>query len=125
MYGYNYTYQELLEKSGLETLKSRRDSAMLKFAQKTSKNPVYKHMFPLNPSAVRTRDHKHYKEDNAKTDRLYKSPLFAMRRLLNNTPDSDRNNNPNYVDLSHLFNDPYLWNPDSLAVTCPWTETNQ
>ena len=53
-----------------------------------------------------TRNRKHFKEKTARTDRLYRGPVYAMRRHLNSTPDSDRFNNPVSVDLSHLFNDP-------------------
>ena len=107
MYGYNHTYEELLQMAGLQSLKGRRESAMLKFAQRMADNSNYCDLFPINTSTVVTRDHKYYQEENARTDRLYRSPLFTMRRLLNNTPNSDRNNNPHYTDVSHLFNDPF------------------
>ena len=56
-----------------------------------------------------TKNPKTYKESFAKTDRLYNSPIFTMRRALNNTPYHDRFNNPNYVNLDSLFNDPFSW----------------
>ena len=107
MFGYKKNYQELLEESGLETLQARRTKALLKFAQKTSKNELYKDYFPLNESTTVTRNPKIFKEMFARTDRLYNSPIFAMRRALNNTPYHDRFNNPNYVNLAGLFNDPF------------------
>ena len=107
MYGYSFSYRELLEKSGLETLKERRENAMLKFAKKAAKNPLYKHLFPLNECERVNREQKTYKEELARTDRLYNSPVFAMRRALNNTPTNDRVNDPRLIDLSHLFNDPF------------------
>ena len=106
MYGYDKSYGALLRLSGLETLKSRREVHFQKFAKKTSENVNYKHLFPKNTSSVRTRHSKLFKEEFARTDRLYNSPVFAMRRALNNTPAHDRFNNPNYLDLSHIFNDP-------------------
>ena len=43
LYGYDKGYAELLEVSGFETLKQRRESALLKFAEKSRKNPIYEH----------------------------------------------------------------------------------
>ena len=105
MYGFTHTYEELLQISGLQSLKDRREAAMLRFAQKMADNDNYRDLFPVNKSNFNTREHKFYKEENARTDRLYRSPLFTMRRLLNNTPNSDRHNDPHYTDVSHLFND--------------------
>ena len=107
MFGYNKSYSELLAESGLETLSDRRTKALKKFAEKCVKNDMYSDLFPLNEVEVNTRDKKKYKEIFARSDRLYKSPVFTMRRLLNNTPDIDKTNNPHLVDLSHMFNDPF------------------
>ena len=106
MYGYDKTYEQLLQCSGLESLKDRRNKLFQNFAQKIVKNPNYADLFPLNNSIQNTRRPKVYREIFAKTDRLYNSPLYAMRRFLNQTPEHSRFNNPNYVDLSDLFNDP-------------------
>ena len=48
IYGYKKSYSELLEESGLQPLKSRRQRAVLKFAQKASLNPIYAHWFKPN-----------------------------------------------------------------------------
>ena len=43
-----------------------------------------------------------YQEEFARTSRLYNSPLFYMRRQLNQTkhdPDPDTD----FIDLAHLF----------------------
>ena len=89
--------------SGLETLEERRKKALQKFANKALKNPQFEHWF--SPNTNRTRRHgKMYDEFFAKSDRLYRSPLFTMRHLLNETPSSDRNCNPDYTDLSYLLN---------------------
>ena len=105
IYGYGLTYEELLEKSGLESLESRREKALTKFATKALNNPQFAHWFPLNKNRI-GRHGKTYEEKYAKSDRLYNSPLFRMRRILNETPNNDRNSNLNIVDLSHLFNAP-------------------
>ena len=79
---------------------------MGKFAENAAANPIYEGWFPLNEGREGTRHRKRYEEKLAKTDRLYRSPVYAMRRHLNGTPYHDKFNNPKYVDLSHLFNDP-------------------
>ena len=106
IYGHKKSYEELLEESGLERLEDRRERALLKFATKTAKNPQFSHWFPLNKNRTSQRNERIYEEKHAKTDRLYRSPLFTMRRLLNNTPEKLLNNNPKYSDLSYLFNAP-------------------
>ena len=107
MYGYGKTYSELLQISGLQPLSERRTVQFEKFALNAVKNPVYEAWFPLNRGRSGTRNRKIYQEKMATTDRLYNSPVYAMRRLLNGTPYHDRFNNPKYQDLSHIFNDPY------------------
>ena len=104
IFGYGKGYEELLEESGLSTLKARREKAVLKFAAKTAKNPVYSHWFLLNPNHTSSRNPKIYTEEFARTSRLYNSPLFHMRRLLNKT-DHDQMPETNYMDLAHLFDD--------------------
>ena len=106
IYGYNKSYDELLKESGLEPLKTRRERAFLKFAKNSANNPIYAHWFKLNPNQTSQRCPKIYEERFARTSRLYNSPLFSMRRILNNTPDDD--NAPvrqNFMDLAHLFDD--------------------
>ena len=100
IYGYDKDYKELLELSGLKTLKQRREEAFSKFANKTAKNPKYGHWFPLKEKRRHTRGGNTYKEETAVGNRLYNSPIYAMRRLLNNT-ESERT-----IDLSGIFNEP-------------------
>lgn len=84
IFGFNIPYKETLERSGLDTLSERRDKIFKKFCIKTSENELFRHWLPLNtPSKYNLRREKKYKEMHAKTERLRKSPLHAMRRLLN------------------------------------------
>ena len=106
IYGYGLDYNVLLQMSGLETLEERRERALLKFAQKSSTNPQFMSWFPKNTNRSSQRSGKDYVEKFARSDRLYNSPLYAMRRALNNTPKNDRNSNPQFGDLSHIFNAP-------------------
>ena len=106
MFGYDKSYRELLEISGLPTLEERRNNAIVKFARKTAKNENYRHLFPLNESTKNLRNTKLYKEEFARTERLYKSPLFKFRRIMNDTPDEEFHRD-NINDLDHLFNNPF------------------
>ena len=84
IYGFEYKYEELLEKSGLETLKKRREKAFLKFTFNLIKNERYSAWFPLvEQSNYSLRNTKTYSKEYARTTRLFNSPLFAMRRALN------------------------------------------
>ena len=83
IYGYEHSYRSLLELTGLQTLQARRDARTLKFARKSLANPRFGHWFPLNPVERVTRNPLIYQETHARTKRLYDSPVFHMRRLLN------------------------------------------
>lgn len=102
IFGFDKTYAELLEEANLDTLEERR---IKKFAEKSSKNPQFAHWFPKNYNRTSQRSGKIYEECFAKSDRLYFSPLYTMRRILNDSPNT-RTNNPQVFDLSHLFNLP-------------------
>ena len=83
IFGYEHSYRALLEMTGLDTLQTRRDKRCEKFARKCLASDRFKHWFPLNNIARPTRGHLLYKESFARTKRLFNSPLFYMRRLLN------------------------------------------
>ena len=85
IYGYEHSYSSLLQRTGLTTLKVRRDNRTLKFAAKAAANPRYAHWFPRNANRTSQRSGRFYHEDRAKTKRLFNSPIFDMRRRLNAT----------------------------------------
>ena len=106
MYGYQLTYNELLQKAGFESLKTRRDNALRKFADRTVGNPMYERWFRQNENERRNsqRNTKQYEEKLARTTRLYNSPLFTIRRHLNSNPNQESE------QLEHLdpdLNDPF------------------
>ena len=103
IFGYGKTYSNLLEESGLETLSSRRLKALAKFAYKAPKKLNYESSNSTRPSQ---RSGKIYMEKFARTQRLYDSPLYTMRRILNNS-QNDLTNTTLAFDLPHLFNKPY------------------
>ena len=109
IFGFKDSYEDLLSKAGLESLKDRRQKAVLKFASKTSKNPNYEHLFPTsNQPRSSQRIGKKFSEFFAKTQRLYNSPLFTMRRLMNQSPNAGAASfdPPTEINLTHLFNEP-------------------
>ena len=76
-------YEMALEKTGLATLKERRVDLCLSFAKKCTQNPKTADMFPLRQSNVNTRNPEKYFVTPASTDRLAKSAIPYMQRLLN------------------------------------------
>lgn len=85
IYGFDCSYKDAMEKAGILTLEERRREIFRKFTAKTSANQRFADWFPSHrPYLYELRAKKKYEELKANTDRLYKSPLFTMRRLLNN-----------------------------------------
>lgn len=85
VYGTRVSYRTVIDQTGLKTLEQRRYERIVKFAQKTANSPLFKERwFPKNrPLLHNLRETKTYLEEHARTDRLYKSPLFTMRRIMN------------------------------------------
>ena len=78
-------YTETLDNIEMDTLQKRREILFERFTRKASTNARVKDKwFPLCPSnGHNTRNPLKYIEQSAKTERLAKSPLFQMRKLLN------------------------------------------
>ena len=72
-----------MEKSGLDELELRRENVFEKFTCKTLDIPKCAHWFPQKDTLRDTRNPRPYLKPRASSDRLYRSPMFAMRRLLN------------------------------------------
>ena len=71
------------------------------------KNENYTDLFPLAENSRSLRKTKKYLEEYARTEKLYNSPFFKMRRVLNEISDKERTSDKgNYLELDHLFNDP-------------------
>ena len=82
IYGLQFSYRVLLQMSGLETLKKRREEMCDKFAQKCLEGK-FKHWFPKKEGREGLRGGKIYVEEYARTERLKNSPIYYMRRRLN------------------------------------------
>ena len=94
------SYSELLEKSGLDTLEKRRDMACEAFAVGLCRSERYQEWLPRRETVgVGLRRKRPYKEFEAKTNRLYNSPLYTYRRRLNDiftTETTDTTENLEY-----------------------------
>ena len=81
IYGRRLSYNKMLEKDGLEKLSVRRQ---MLFAEKAAASDRFREWLPAYGSRTQQyRSAQIYKEYHARTDRLYFSPLFVMRRRLN------------------------------------------
>ena len=84
VFGFDKTSSQVLTMSGLVHLSERRSKAFDRFALKLVENPRFQHLFPLlPPEQSRSRQSLKYLESHARTQRLYNSPIFQMRRRLN------------------------------------------
>ena len=88
IFGYGISYRRALEKSGLDRLDLRRDQSMLNTAEKMSKNPRFTSYFPkIERQSARTRRIGMYDDhEKWKCQALQRSPIFTMRRILNERP---------------------------------------
>ena len=84
IFGFEKSYNECLELSGLETLEKRRETLVRKFTIKAANNPLWEHWFPKHEDYnYNLRKKLTYVEEFAAKERLRLSPIFTMRRILN------------------------------------------
>ena len=84
IYGHRKSYRKALEEAELPTLEDRRGNIFEKFTKKLIENEAYTDWFPRNEApAYALRQTNKFKEFHANTDRLYRSPLYTMRRAAN------------------------------------------
>ena len=76
-------YTTALNISGIQTLSERRKTLCKKFAKNCIKNEQMSQMFPLNSSNVSTRFKEKFHVQPAATEKLAKSAIPYMQRLLN------------------------------------------
>ena len=81
IYGYKDSYAIMRQKAGVTTHRARRIELCDKFARKALGNPRFDWFPPRTARSGRRGDA--YKESQARTDRLYYSPIFYYRRRLN------------------------------------------
>ena len=87
IYSFDEDYQVLLGKAGVLDLETRREMLLLDFAKKTAANVKFNDWFKLQPRGpYEMRKKPRYVELFSRTERLYNSPLYNMRRILNHVP---------------------------------------
>ena len=79
------SYEQALEALNLQTLFDRRQKLCLNFAMKTTKHRKMNKMFPLRKdfTNMKTRINEKYEITMAHTERLKRSALPHMQRMLN------------------------------------------
>jgi hypothetical protein len=82
IYGFGKSYNELLVKTGLTTLEERRLKSIDKFTSKCLEGR-FEGWFPRSEARRSGRNPRPYHEAYARCDRLKNSPLYFMRRRLN------------------------------------------
>jgi hypothetical protein len=82
IYGFGFSYNDLLEKTGIEKLSDRRLKAIDKFTAKCI-DGKFSGWFPKAATRRSARNPRPYVEKHARCDRLKDSPLYFMRRRLN------------------------------------------
>ena len=82
-------YNDALVEANLDSLKDRREELCYKFAKKCTKSDETKHMFPLRMKEhhMETREEEKYIVQHANTERLKKSSIPYMQKLLNKHED--------------------------------------
>ena len=84
IFGYGQSARKLRQEAGIDTLRARRIEATDKFARKCLSNPRFCGWFPKRTGRSSARHAEEYHESYAKCERLRNSPIFYMRRRLNN-----------------------------------------
>ena len=85
IYGYRDSYAMMRDKAGVTTHRARRIGLCDKFAEKAAASERFGDWFPLRGGRT-GRKGDTYQEFNARTDRLYNTPLYYYRRRLNGKP---------------------------------------
>ena len=83
IFGHDISYRRALELSGLPTLSQRKSDFFDKFIKKLSENTDFESWLPREVfTGYNLRREQIFTEKCAKTERLYKSPLYTARRRL-------------------------------------------
>ena len=76
-------YENALEKLKLQSLSERRDMLASRFANKCINNDRFQDLFPTTEHGLNLRKKEKFKVKFASTQKLYKSSIPSMQRLLN------------------------------------------
>ena len=97
IFGWNLSYRQCLQLADLEPLETRRKNLCLTFAKKTEANPRFQHWFPpADEIPYNLRRTERIQINFARHERLKNSPIYYMRRLLN---DEEPEREVSFTDL--------------------------
>lgn len=85
-FGFDKSYEVILEENRIESLEERRKKAVRKFAAKTIEADgrfARKWLIPRDNVETNLRRRRPYVERRARTERMYKSPLMNLQRVAN------------------------------------------
>ena len=83
--GANYNnYEDALRRTGLKTLKQRREDKCFAFSQKCLKHPQLRRLFPRNENVYQLRNKEEFKVNFAHTEDYRRSAIPYCQALLNN-----------------------------------------
>ena len=83
VYGYDVSYGQALERSGLDLLDYRRSALRERFVIKLSSNERFFEWLPIETPVYELRKTAKYVELPFRTERLRAAPLYSFRRILN------------------------------------------
>jgi hypothetical protein len=87
IYGPGLSARKMRERAGVERLEERRREACMSFVRKNLESDRFGGWFQKRPQKAygerKNTNYRPYKEEHARTDRRYNSPIFYYRRLAN------------------------------------------
>ena len=103
-------YEEALKFMKIDSLKERRVKMALNFAKKSLRQDIFSSLFPLNENVhqMKTRNPHRYVIKNGNTDRMKRSAVPFLQRLLNEDINKQRKDLRNLLQVNNgiCFNAP-------------------
>ena len=96
-------YQEALKFMEIDSLKERRVKMALNFAKKSLRLDIFSSLFPLNENVhqMKTRNPERYVIKNGNTDRMKRSAVPFLQRLLNDDINRQRKDLRNLLQVNN------------------------
>ena len=106
-------YEEALEFMKIDSLRERRVKMALKFAKKSIRQEIFSPLFPLNENlhSMKTRNPKKYVVKKGNTERMRRSSVPFLQRLLNEDFDKQKKDLSRLLQVNNgiLFNAPITY----------------
>ena len=107
IYDFKLSYRECLVNAGLPTLKARRELSFLKFSRRVETNERYRKRWlpPAHKVGYPLRAANKYKMTKPNCNRLENTPIFRVRKILNDLHRSQKNINVEIMELEEKILD--------------------